>query len=101
MQEKTDKRSPPLSPPEGTAMTSLSNPASSRERCAFSLPAHSSMQPKGLIAVLLQSNCWGSTFLNFILVLMPKKLAWVQHRPLNKVRPPSPDSVNSLTQLPA
>jgi len=25
------------------------------------------MQPKGRIAVLVQSNSWGSTFLNFIL----------------------------------
>src|SRR6267154_433721 len=84
LQENTAKRSPPLSPPEGTAITSLSSPAKSSERCAFSFPAHSSMQPKGRIAVLVQSNSWGSTFLNFILFLMPEELAWVQHRPLKR-----------------
>src|SRR5467141_3696660 len=77
LQENTAERSPPLSPPEGTAMTSLSNPARSSERCALSLPAHSSMQPKGRITVLVQSNCWDSTFLNFILVSMLDGLFWV------------------------
>src|SRR5712664_1725107 len=70
LQENTAERSPPLSPPDGTAMTSLCSPARSSERCAFSLPAHSSMQPKGRIVVLVQSNCSGSTFLNFMPDLM-------------------------------
>src|SRR5260370_37405024 len=78
LQENTAERSPPLWPPDGTAMTSLCNPARSRERCAFSLPAHSSMQPKGRIVVFVQSNCSGSTFLNFITVLMPAELFLVQ-----------------------
>src|SRR5207245_5716983 len=71
LQENTAERSPPLSPPEGTAIRSLSSPASSKERCAFSLPAHSSMHPKGRTAVLVQSNCSGSTFLNFMTSWMP------------------------------
>src|SRR5215471_14680225 len=71
LQEKTAERSPPFSPPAGTAMTSLSRPASSRERCARSLPAHSSMQPKGRMAVREQLSSCGWIFLNFISVWMP------------------------------
>jgi hypothetical protein len=36
------------------------------------------MQPKGRIAVFVQSNWAGSTFLNFILALMLPILSWVQ-----------------------
>src|SRR5215467_5670407 len=63
LQEKTADRSPPLSPPEGTAITSLSRPASSRDRCVLSLPAHNSMQPKGRRAVREHSSSLGSIFL--------------------------------------
>ena len=64
VQEKTAERSPPESEPEGTAITSASRPASSMERWAFSLPAQSSMQPKGRAALVVHSKA--STFLNFI-----------------------------------
>src|SRR5260370_715265 len=70
LQENTAERSPPLSPPDGTAMTSLCNPARSRERCALSLPATSSLPPKGRIAVFAQSNSSGSTSLRFITSLV-------------------------------
>src|SRR5580704_6704381 len=66
LHEKTAERSPPLSEPEGTAMTSASRPASSIERWAFSLPAQSSMQPKGRAAEVVHSKVCGSIFLNFI-----------------------------------
>src|ERR1035438_179858 len=66
LQEKTAERSPPDSAPEGTAITSASRPASSRLRWAFSLPAQSSMQPKGRATEVLHSTVCGSTFLNFI-----------------------------------
>src|SRR5207249_1538551 len=67
-------------------MTSLSSPARSSERCAFSLPAHNSMQPKGRIAVFVQSNCSGSTLLNFMSTLMLLELSSVQ--PLSGHSPP-------------
>jgi len=72
------------SPPDGTAMTSLCNPARSRERCALSLPAHSSMQPKGRIVVFVQSNWSGSTFLNFITILMLAGLSLVPTLSVNR-----------------
>src|ERR1700687_4773113 len=84
LQENTAERSPPLSPPDGTAMTSLCNPASSRERCALSLPAHSSMQPKGRIVVFVQSNCSGSTFFNFMTILMHAGLSLVPTLSVNR-----------------
>src|SRR5258708_1406210 len=65
-------------------MTSLCNPARSRERCDLSLPAHSSMQPKGRIAVFVQSNCSGSAFLNFITILMLAGLSLVQTLSMNR-----------------
>src|SRR5207245_4297319 len=79
LQENTAERSPPLSLPEGTAITSLSKPARSRERCALSLPAHSSMQPKGRIGVMVQSVSVGAIFLAFITSSMPKKCSEAQY----------------------
>src|SRR5882762_6086325 len=66
LHEKTAERSPPLSPPEGTAIMSQSKPASSNERCARSFPAHNSMQPKGRISVFMQSEKSRATFLEFV-----------------------------------
>src|SRR6266702_7135535 len=63
---------PPVSAPEGRAITSLSSPTSSSERCALSFPAHSSMQPKGRAVVLTHSNCLGSILLNFMILWMSR-----------------------------
>src|SRR5690349_25048874 len=47
-------------------MTSLSRPASSRDRWALSLPAHNSIHPKGRIVVREHSSSLGSLFLTFM-----------------------------------
>src|SRR6266446_3599294 len=91
LQENTADRSPPFSPPEGTAITSLSSPARFRERWAFSFPAHSSMQPKGRMAVTVQSNCSGLIFFTFILNSMPEGHPWV-HFEREQRRPALADS---------
>src|SRR5882762_2047128 len=70
LHEKTAERSPPLSPPDGTAIMSQSKPASSNERCARSFPAHNSMQPNGRTTVLVQSEKSRSNFLEFISAFM-------------------------------
>src|SRR5207344_3499466 len=70
LHENTAERSPPLSAPEGIAITSASNPASSSVRCALSFPAHNSMQPNGRAADVLHTNASRSIFLNFIPFLM-------------------------------
>src|SRR5713101_9020333 len=62
-------------------MTSPCNPANSKERCAFSLPAHSSMQPNCRIAVLEQSAGWGSAFLSFMSISMLSGLLGIRTRP--------------------
>src|SRR5438046_10764183 len=68
LQENTADRSPPVFAPDGTAMTSASRPANSRERCALSLPAQSSMQPKGRAADVVHARVSGEIFLSGILV---------------------------------
>src|SRR5690348_1295988 len=70
LHENTAERSPPLSPPEGTAITSASRPANSSDRCARSFPAHSSMHPNGRCADVVHANIAGSTLLTFIANLM-------------------------------
>src|SRR5579864_9501713 len=70
LHEKTAARSPPLSAPEGTAITSPSSPANSSDRCARSFPAQSSMHPKGLTAEVVHCSPSTSIFLNFMTKIM-------------------------------
>src|SRR5436305_13521448 len=69
LQENTADRSPPVFAPDGTAITSASRPANSRERCALSFPAQSSMQPNGRAGDVVQARVSEEIFLRVIFVL--------------------------------
>src|SRR6266852_6357149 len=70
LHENIAERSPPLSQPLGTAMTSVSSPANSSDRCARSFPAQSSMHPNGRATEVVHSSPSFSIFLNPIKVML-------------------------------